>query len=40
MVLLGHYRNKKTLHFRAVNADYSNILAIDHGDDKAGFLVC
>ena len=40
MVLLGHYKNRQTLHFRAVNTDYSNIMAIDHSDDKADFLIC
>ena len=39
MTLLGHYRNRKTIHFRAVNTEYSNIKAIDIKDEKAGFLV-
>ena len=39
MTLLGHYRNRKTIHFRAVNTGYKDIKAIDMKDEKAGFLV-
>lgn len=38
MTLLGHYRNRKTIHFRAVNTEYKDIKAVDV-EDEAGFLV-
>ena len=39
MTLLGHYRNRKSIHFRGVNTEYSNIKAVDMDNEQANFLV-